>query len=421
MASDEPEFSVGPRLNIFVDECGTAELDLSKPNVSRFFVVAAVLLDDEQLVLAERTLGSVAVRLCGGAEIKSSRIGNDDARRVRFLEAIQDIDFRYVALVVDKSRLWKDSGLRYKRTFHKFMARLVHGRFQRFAGGLNVVSDQHGGPDFMESFNSYLEEHARPNLFFESTHRFESSARSRPIQLADLIAGSLYHWIDPSRRTGMTQRIRELLKPKEADAIAWPLIDSGAAADAELEDLEIDRAIWSAGVERAQRLVERYRSSQDPSEKLRAAALERLLFARLYEVGGERSIFTDKLMGLLEEEGYELPAKQAFRASVIGGLRDEGVLIAGTSEGYRLALTSGDIEDYLAHTESVVVPMLSRVAVARGVVNQDTAGAHDVLAQRHSELQAIVDSYGDARLLPRATNVPSALTETDIEAEPEAE
>lgn len=416
---NQVEFSVGSRINIFVDECGTAELDLSKPNVSRFFILVAVLLDDEQMIEAKRSLDLVADRLCGGAEIKSSRIGNDGRRRIRFLEAIQDIDFRYVALIVDKSRLWADSGLGYKRTFHKFMTRLIHGRFQRFAGGVNVVMDQHGSQDFMEGFSAYLEKLSPPNLFFESTHCFESSAQSRPIQLADLIAGSLYHWIDPSRRNDQSPRLRELLRGKEADVVAWPLVDSRAAPDSGTEHPEIDEVIWAAGVDRANRLIQLYRTSANPSEQLRGAVLERLLFARLYEVGSERSIFTDVLMRLLEEEGHELPAKQAFRSSVIGGLRDDGVLIAGTSEGYRLALTTGDVDDYLGHTESVVIPMLARVAVARGIVEQDTGGNHDVLEPKHPELKAVVDSYGDSRLTSFVGDVSVSQSETESEAEPE--
>lgn len=215
--------SPDPWLNVFIDESGTNELDLLKQNVMRYFIVAAVFVDDDQAHSACTKLEQIALELCGGAEIMSKRIGSKHETRRRFLEAIQPIDFGYAALAVDKSLIATHPGLRYKRTFHKFFARMLQGRLTRYGGGLRVFSDEFGDSEFMRGFDAYLNENVPPNLFFEYEHEFVSSASSRLIQLADLIAGSISYWLEPGKRSESSEMFRELLRPKETDIVAWPL------------------------------------------------------------------------------------------------------------------------------------------------------------------------------------------------------
>lgn len=393
--------SPDPWLNVFIDESGTNELDLLKQNVMRYFIVAAVFVDDDQAHSACTKLEQIALELCGGAEIMSKRIGSKHETRRRFLEAIQPIDFGYAALAVDKSLIATHPGLRYKRTFHKFFARMLQGRLTRYGGGLRVFSDEFGDSEFMRGFDAYLNENVPPNLFFEYEHEFVSSASSRLIQLADLIAGSISYWLEPGKRSESSEMFRELLRPKETDIVAWPLPRRppyGSGSNHPAASGPLDKTIEEMAIMRSQQILETLGQSSDPIDSLRAATLEALLFARLFEVGSRRSIYSDRLIDLLRSQGLEVPAKQAFQASVIGGLRDNGIVIAGTSDGYRLAVTTADITDYLAHTEGIVEPMLARVVCARAAVKQDTASRYDILKDGHDVLRAIVGSYTDAKV-----------------------
>ena len=191
--------SVEPWMNVYVDESGTPELDLKKPHVGRYYVAVAVFVDEQQDRQAEDLLEVVAAKLCGGGEIKSSKIGPDHDRRLRFLEAVQEVDFGYFALAVDKSLVYGDSGLRFKATFHKFFSRLLQGQFGYSGGGLRVCSDRYGDSLFMESLDRYLAETVRPHLFYGYEHRSLRSESCRLIELADLVAGSLVYWLDPDR------------------------------------------------------------------------------------------------------------------------------------------------------------------------------------------------------------------------------
>lgn len=389
--------SAGPWLDVFVDESGTPELDLTKRGVTRFYIAVAVFVDDERRKAAEAELERAASELCGGAEIKSSRIGPNHERRLAFLEAVQRVEFGYHALAIDKTLVQQDSGLRFKASFHKFFARMLQGQLDYYSGGLRVTSDSYGNELFMQSLDAYLAERVRPNLFYEYEHRSVPSESSRLVQLADLVAGSLAYWLDPEKGSLYAERFRDLLSPKEAGIVAWPLPPRPARAPA---SGELDARIEETAVRRAQRLLGVLGESTDQRDRMRAVTLDALLFARMFEEGSRRSIFTDRLLDNLAAHGFERPPKQAFRADIIGGLRDRHIVIAGTSEGYRLALSVEDISDYLSHTQNVVEPMLARVVFARTAVKQDTANHHDILNEGSPVLRSLVETFIEAQVLP---------------------
>ena len=54
-------------------------------------------------------------------EMKSSSVKNDRQRRAKILSAFAKLDFKFYALCVDKERIHEDSGLRYKKTFFKYL------------------------------------------------------------------------------------------------------------------------------------------------------------------------------------------------------------------------------------------------------------------------------------------------------------
>jgi hypothetical protein len=389
-----------PRLNVFIDESGNADLDSAKAGASRFFVVVAVIVDDQQLALAAKKMADVANDLCGGSEISSKRIGGKSRRRLAFLEAVQEVPFRYVAMVVNKDAIDPLSGLRFKRSFHKFFQRILETRLAQYGGGLRVYVDEHGSQEFMDGFGDYLARHIGGTLFYDYEQQFVRSEDSRLVQLADLVAGSLAYCFDESKREETTPRFRELLRSKQIDIAAWPPVEQSAdsgSADGAAEDLNRQMAIMAKN--RVVRFLHQHAEAADELARSRAATLEILLFARLYEEGDDQSVYGAELVRRLEARGLASISEQAFRSQVVGSLRDSGIVIAGTWRGYRLALSSEDIGDYLAHSKSIVLPMIARMGVARRSVLLDTAGAYDILGSEEcSVLRALIDCFADAEL-----------------------
>jgi hypothetical protein len=374
-----------PWLNAFIDESGTSTQD-------SVFACAAVLVDDTQIDAARAAVEAMAQSLASGGEIKSKSIGDNHARRIAFLNAIQEVDFQYACLVVDKLAIRDTSGLRFRRSFNKFFKRLLQQPLRTYAaGGVRAVFDQYGWPETMREFEHYMDGQMQPNLFFDYQSTHVDSLDERLIQLADLIAGSLVWCFDPNRKCSESPQFRELLRPKELSAVCWPPPERLACEIDASEDGDIQRQ----GLGRVQSLVGRFENSDEQEERAISIILDELLFARTIEEGSRQSIYAEHLPTVLAQHGIEMSTRQV--RTLMGAIRDEGVVVAGSPNGYKLALTAADIHEYLAHTESIVQPMLARVARARQSVKLDTSGRYDILDQS-IPLRTLVEAATDRPL-----------------------
>ena len=372
-------------LNIFIDESG-------KSNDDRLFSCVAVLVDDAQLQPARDAVEMIARQLSRGGEIKSTSINDNHPRRIKFLEAIQPIDFQYVCLVADKQYIRDDSGLKFKKSFNKFFKRLLHRPLNAYAsGGIRAVFDKYGWPQTMQEFECYMTDWMPQNLFFDYQVTHVDSRSERLVQLADLIAGSINWCFDPGRKCDKSNQFRELLRSKELSIIAWPLREPISHSDDRSEDANITRQAQL----RVQGLIARYESSSSQDERAMSIVLEELLFARIFEEGARQSIYADRLPDVLDQHGIGMNTRQV--RSLVGIIRDAGVVVAGSPNGYKLALTASDITEYLSHTESIVGPMLARVRRARESVKLDTSGRYDIL-HGSANLRYLVEATSDAPL-----------------------
>jgi hypothetical protein len=372
-------------LNIFIDESGKSADD-------RLFSCAAVLVEAAQLQSARNAVEIIACQLSSGGEIKSTSIGDNHARRIKFLEAIQQIDFQYVCLVVDKHYIRDNSGLRFDKSFNKFFKRLLHKPLNTYAcGGIKAVFDNYGWPQTMQEFERYMANRIQQNLFFEYQVSHVDSRSERLVQLADLIAGSINWCFDPWRKCDESWQFRELLRNKELSIIAWPPRTRSEIGGEAIDDTNIAQQ----ALLRVQGLINRYEDSLIQDKRAMAIVLEELLFARIFEEGHRQSIYADSLPGVLDQHGIVMNIRQV--RSLVGNIRDAGIVVAGSPNGYKLALTPPDITEYLTHTESIVGPMLARVRLAREAVKLDTSGRYDIL-HASTSLRHMVEAIGDAPL-----------------------
>jgi len=356
------------RLNVFIDESGTSKEE-------RLFSCVAVLVDDTQMEPARAAVEAVAQLHASGGEIKSSSIGANHARRLQFLQAIQSIDFQYACLVADKHAIADNSGLRFRKSFNKFFKRLLQQPLDTYAsGGVRAVFDNYGWPATMKEFERYMSDRIPRSLFFDYQPTHVDSKSERLVQLADLIAGSLLWCYDPNRNCSLSQQFRDLLRTKQHSITAWPPREY---IEEEGDDSQ-DPTIAHQAQFRARRLISKYEASSTPEERAISIILEELLFARMFEEGTSQSIYADRLPVVLGQHGIEMSKRQV--QSLIGVIRDAGVVVAGSPNGYKLALTAADINEYLVHTVGIVGPMLARVTRARESVKLDTRGQYDILS-----------------------------------------
>jgi len=378
-------------LHAYIDETGTNTLDTSKNGVSKYFICVAVIIDPKNVDHISNHLDGVAEKLCGGAEIASKSIGGKIKRRSKFLNELTNLKFGYFGLLIRKDAVFKESGLKHKQSFYKCINKMLYERISKSGRPIKIIADTIGGKDFMDSFEGYLEEQLKPDLFFDYTHEFRDSSKCRLIQLADLIAGTLSQCFEPEKRTPDTIKFRETLTPFELDIDVWPpkrgeynaIVSAGAESP-------VDDQLKAALITRVYRLIDTKGTSKDEIELMQVHVLRRLLFA--WEFEGHKLISSDRLIHLLAEQGFDPISKRAFTKNIVGRIRKAGIIVAGTLKGYRLAFSESEIGDYLEHNKSIIEPMLARLAEARKSVRMDTANRIDIFHdERYQLLAQLVD------------------------------
>lgn len=384
------------QLYAYVDESGSSALNTSKSGESNLYICVAVVVDDTGRSACESSMDALSQRLCGGAEIASKDIGKNHQRRMQFLEGIAMLPYHYYALIINKDRLPKDSGFRFKRSFYKFINRMLYQKLASGNRSLHVTADEYGGRDFMDSFKTYLKSKGLPDLFSDFQHDFANSARSRMIQLADLVAGSLCYCFDDERKGDHSSGFRRILRSKEIDIQPWPLDYVPHTPSSPNTTPALDTVLQKALSKRAQHFINKHEESPEDDRQMQAATLKRLLFARLYEEGTDCSVYSATLIEALNDEGFEELSDQAFKLRIIGKIRDAGILLTGSNEGYRLALTTDDIDEYIRHDSTIIVPMLRRLLTAREIVKTITLNKYDILSsQEHISLCRLADQFSD--------------------------
>jgi len=379
----------------FVDETGTNALDTSASGESNLFICTAVLVKEFNCESVSKVLSGISSKYCGGAEIKSSKIGKNHARRMQILKEVSELEYSYYALVVNKDSVDPQSGLQFKKTFYKRINRMIYERVGREFGNLHVVADTIGGQEYMASFDGYLK-NRRPNLISCYSHEFRDSKATPLLQLADLITGTLSFCFVASKKGEHSEQFRRMLSPKELYIEAWPPLRRTAG---EVGSCTPNEAILNSSRNRAIDFVEENSKLDDEFCRMQATVVQKLLFNQFFDFdhGGCQS--ASNLRGYLENLGFERLSEPTFRSKIIGKIRDAGVILSGTSKGYRLAVSEQDIQDYLDHNKNIIGPMLNRLKRAQTVIKADLGTATDILdAEGFRILKSLVECYSEKLL-----------------------
>lgn len=375
----------------FVDDSGGTSLKTTVRDVGAYFVIASVVVPAEDLDAVRAEVDALRKKYFGPGEMKSSGVGGDSDRRLRVLTDLTRLKWLGYVLAIDKREVSEGSGLIYKQPFLKFLHRKLYGTLFSTFPRLQVVADEHGSRDFMDGFESYVAGHFQPTLFDQADFRFADSTDEPMLQLADFVAGSIARVVDPTRAEHESVRgeILTLLRPRLAGIEEWPPRHRSLRPPSTEAQPEHDRAIEALSVNRTMDVLEKLEDDEDPVTGARRAVLKYLLFTQRFE--GDPYVATAKLMRLVREDTRLDLSVQQFRARVIAPLRDQGIIIASSSKGYKLPTSLRDIQDFVDHDLSILRPLTARLGMARRAVLLGTANTVDILAgDRYQYLRDVV-------------------------------
>ncbi|RYY00965.1 MAG: DUF3800 domain-containing protein [Gammaproteobacteria bacterium] len=361
----------------FADEYGNNSFDFEKQGTH--FIVASVIINGAEKELIENQLEALRLKYFQTGEIRSKKVADNHKRRLLILREIAKINFNIYAVVTNKKKLYSE-GFKYKEPFYKYLNGLLYNELYKAYPKLKLYVDEHGGNDFLKSFKKYVYKNHIRDLFSGSEFETGDSQTSIIIQLADFIAGSLGRCYDESKDLSYREDILEILKPRLSgirffpkEPIEYRQTDGVQTEfDAKINKYSIDLAIDF--------LEKKSVKTQEDTDQINCV---RLLLLHHDAFGSKKYLSAKELMIHLNL-GRAKPLKdQQFRSSVIGKLRDHGLLIASSSKGdkkgYRLPNNANDLLKFFDHGNSLVLPILNRIKTCREKVKLATNNELDIL------------------------------------------
>ena len=366
-----------PNRTAFIDECGSFGFDFSKERTSKYYTLCAVIVEDSKLSALHDSINEIKKNNgFNGTEIKSSRIGDDNKRRSRIISQLLPIEFRVVMLIADKQEFVKGSPLtEYKKSFIKFLHQRLYESLYHVYPKLKIIEDETGSTDFQASFKKYVADR-RPalNLFNEYDFDYCDSKDELLVQLADLVGGTINRSLsDPDAPNYI-----EMLKGKILLLDEFPSKKEPYWGSAKPEDYRYNPDIYALSVKCANDFIEKYKGEESDEKRIQVAFLRHLLFYG-QNVSPSNFLYANQIIRDIQEYTVQRITRNYLYRRVIAPLRDEGVIIASSSRGYKIPISVDDIKTYLNSTHTVVSPMLHRMGICRSLILQQTGNHLDVL------------------------------------------
>lgn len=367
------------RTYAFVDESGNADLDTSKTGSSGFFIVCSILVAEKNFDAVHAQAEVLRKRNFQTGEIKSSKLkAKDSDRRARILNELAELPFKLYFTVVDKSRIHKDGGLRFKTSFIKYVNGLLYERLFSTCRNLQMTVDEHGGHEFQQSLKSYVVDRFVDDLFGdENAFRTMSSKDNVLIQVADFFAGSVAQIYEGKASEDAVQAYKKILGKLTLGLLEWPPRYQLFLPPPTDEPGYADYQVHQEALRQADRFSERVGQHPDEDERLQLSILRFLRFQS--EFVTKDYVPTAEIIAHLKDRGFGEVNDQRVRSSGVAKLRDADVIITSAAKGYKIPQTRADINEFLERASGIVVPLLERVKKAREVYRLSSRGEYDIV------------------------------------------
>jgi biotin operon repressor len=362
----------------FIDEFGNFGYEFDKQNVTTHFIITATIVDKNDLNTLESKIEPIRKKHFQAGEMKSSKVGNNDDRRIRILKDLSELDFYFLSFVIDKRKLYSE-GLKYKRSFYKFLHGLVESKLYKTFPKLKITADELGSKEFMTAFIEHVKRRHIPDLFNYSEFGFVKSRSSLLIQLSDFIGGTIAKAFDETVYSKRSSVFIEILKNRIIEIDEWPRdFKPFTYRYEEQPGPGFSPLIAQQSINLAKIFIENIEKEKDPSRIDQISCLKFLLFHISY-INYDEYLSTSELIQNLQKTKDNEISQHYFRSQIIAKLRDEGVLIASSPKGYKLPTSESDLYDFVNQTSQVIKPMLIRLEKCRKQIRLASKTGLDIL------------------------------------------
>jgi hypothetical protein len=185
------------RTHVFMDESGDAGFKVTSGSSPLFCIAAVIFRSYQAMDEVEEIMRNLKAEMHMKKQQEFHFNRESHERRVAFCQAVAGCDFTIRAIMVDKSRVYKDTMLRKSPTyFYNYITGLL---LKHSFGSIQDAKVRIDG-----TMNRDLRTYLRKNLNTEekiiSSVEFADSERTPLIQLADMMAGSIARFYHPSKK-----------------------------------------------------------------------------------------------------------------------------------------------------------------------------------------------------------------------------
>ena len=383
------------RIHAYIDESGAYGFDFSKEANSTHFIITAVTVKESDIPQVEEAVKKlITVFGFKNGEIKSSKIKANYRRRTNLISEIIKLPIKAFILVVDKRKIYKDSGIsKNKKVFYKFLNDLLYSELRRNFNKINIEADSTGTNTFQSEFYKYVRSKEQPlSLFDDFQFTMTDSKDSVIVQLADLISGSLSYKYEESKiLKAHNIDYRKRLSPIILMLKEFPLEYEKFIEEEVKYDASFNKTIFDIAYRRAQDFINNAKEDDDTIVSEQKFVLEYLMF-RFINNKTHRYIGTRELIGALENAGFKRRSIASFRMQIIAKLRDHRVIISSGQQGYKLPSTVEELCEYITHTKTIIMPMISRLKKCIEVVKMGSNGDINLFdLPQYTELKSLLD------------------------------
>ncbi|MBI3521322.1 MAG: DUF3800 domain-containing protein [Bacteroidetes bacterium] len=357
----------------FIDESGNKSIHFEKEGVTTFFVVSAVIIEENLVSEIREKFQQIASKFTFAPEVKSNaKAFRDIGDRLKFLQAISELDFRIYSVIVDKRKIFEESGLQFQNSFYKYTNGLLDRELYDYYPFLELISDQHGTEDFMSGFIDYVDKHHRQtDLFKGPSFSFRDSKDEPLIQLADFIAGSVARCYEPSKIDSRNNEILDILHKHILHLREWPEVPLKFFGNIDNEDEQYNQELVDFIFYRINEFFTSNQESQSPEIKNQLVCLNYLIYR--FKKNPFSYAYSDEILDRINIREINV-TKRVLNKEIITRLRDSKILITSSTSGYKIACCKADITRFYNNYSSKIVPMIETIGKVDTVIKNATSG-----------------------------------------------
>lgn len=358
----------------FADEFGNNSFDFKTQG--SHFIIASVIMNLDELETINSQLEAIRTKYFQTGEIKSNKVKGNHQRRLLILNSLKEINFNIYAVVIDKKKLFGE-GFKYKQSFYKYLNGILYKELYRTYPQLELIVDEHGTNEFMNGFKKYVEKNHIRNLFSGSDFNIQKSHNDLGVQLADFIAGTLGYIFDDLKKSEKSAEFEKLISTKLISLNHFPKsYETKELIDSELYS-EYDETITNLSLNRVFDFIDRTTGDT----QLNVDRINFLKLLLLFHQSNHHKKYTtsNEFIKHLNVNRDGVLSKEQFSTKIIGHLRDKGILIASSRDGFKIPTSARDMRIFINHGKGIVFPVLRRIEECRNSILLATNNKYDIL------------------------------------------